>query len=293
MTILVLVCALAFVCGAMLGKNLAANGVTSDNALKNHQKPLVWLLIAVIPLLGILVILDKLHLASILPQIFPPMLLIYLAGYFNEIILGMGCFFLGLLLLLESSPKRSRKKIIQLMVALSAISFALSILLFFLQPVQAMVAKSKIINGVVMQTTPYTCAPASIATLARATKKYPVITEEEVVTLTKTNRFGTTTLREIRVMARLGLNPEYNHNLTIDDLIASNSPALLHVKEKRKNGKGIRFSHAVALLSINPQQGLILIANPLYGLQIKTFEEFGQYWFGEAILIDLEQVKSN
>jgi len=288
MTILVLVCALAFVCGAMLGKNLAANGVTSDNALKNHQKPLVWLLIAVIPLLGILVILDKLHLASILPQIFPPMLLIYLAGYFNEIILGMGCFFLGLLLLLESSPKRSRKKIIQLMVALSAISFALSILLFFLQPVQAMVAKPKIINGVVMQTTPYTCAPASIATLARATKKYPVITEEEVVTLTKTNRFGTTTLREIRAMARLGLNPEYNHNLTIDDLIASNSPALLHVKEKRKNGKGVRFSHAVALLSISPQQGLILIANPLYGLQIKTFEEFGQYWFGEAILIDLE-----
>ncbi len=291
MTILVLVCALAFACGAMLGKNLAAIGVTSDNALKNYQKPLVWLLIAVMPLLGILVILDKLHLASILPQIFPPILLIYLAGYFNEIILGMGCFFLGLLLLLESTGKRSRQKIVQLMMALGTISLALSILLFFLQPVRAIVAQPKIVNGVVMQTTFYTCAPASIATLARVTKKHPVITEEDVVTLTKTNRFGTTTLREIRAMEKLELNPEYNHNLTIDDLIARNKPALLHVKEKRRTGRGVRFSHAVALLSIDSQKGLILIANPLYGLQVKTFEEFTKYWFGEAILIDLEQAK--
>ena len=291
MTILVLVCALAFTCGAMLGKNLAAIGITSDNALQNCQKPLVWLLISVMPLLGILVILDKLHLASILPQIFPSVLLIYLAGYFNEIIVGMGCFFLGLLLLLESSRKRSQQKIVRLMLALSAISFALSILLFFLQPVQAMVAKPKIINGVVMQTTPYTCAPASIATLARVTKKYLAITEKDVVTLTKTNRFGTTTLKEIKAMAKLELNPEYRHNLTVENLISLNKPALLHVKEKRKKGKGVRFSHAVALLSINSQQGLILIANPLYGMQIKTFKEFGQYWFGEAILVDLEQAR--
>ena len=291
MTILVLVCALAFVCGAMLGKNLAAVGITSDNALKNHQKPLVWMIIAVMPILGILVLLDKFHLASILPQIFPPMMLIYLAGYFNEIVLGMGCFFLGLLLLLESSGKRSRNKVVRLLVALGAIAFALSLLLFFLQPVQAMLAKPKIINGVVMQTTPYTCAPSSIATLARVTKQHPVITEKDVVALTKTNRFGTTTLSEIRAMEKLELNPEYRHNLTLDDLISLNKPALLHVKEKRKTGKGVRFSHAVALLSINPQKGLILIANPLYGIQIKTFDEFGKYWFGEAILVDLEQAR--
>ncbi len=291
MTILVLVCALAFCCGAMLGKNLAVIGVTSDNALKNYQKPLVWMLVAVMPLLGILVLLDKFHLASLLPKVFPPMVLIYLAGYFNEIILGMGCFFLGLLLLLESSGRRSRKKVVQLLIALSAIAFSLSILLFFLQPVQAMLAQPKIIDGIVMQTTPYTCAPSTIATLARATKTHPVITEQDVVALTKTNRFGTTTLSEIRAMEKLELNPEYRHNLTIDDLIALNKPALLHVKEKRKNGKGVRFSHAVALLSINPQQGLILIANPLYGMQVKTFEEFGEYWFGEAILADLEKVR--
>ncbi|MCC0176752.1 peptidase C39 bacteriocin processing [Waterburya agarophytonicola K14] len=291
MTITVLVCALAFACGAMLGKNLAAIGITSDNALKNHQRSLVWLLIALMPVLGILVILDKFHLASVLPKIFPPMLLIYLAGYFNEIILGMGCFFLGLLLVMELSEKRSRQKVVQLLVALGAIAFALSILLFFLQPVQAMVAKPKLVNGVIIQTTPYTCAPSSIATLSRVTKKHPIITEREVVALTRTNRFGTTTLSEIRAMEKLELNPEYRHNLTVEDLISLNKPALLHVKEKPKSGKGVRFSHAVALLSINPQKRLILIANPLYGMQIKTFEEFAQYWFGEAILVDLEQAR--
>lgn len=294
MTNLVLVCALAFACGGMLGKNLAAVGVTSDNALQNYQKPLVWMLIAIAPLLGILVILDKLHLASMLPRIFPPMLLIYLAAYFNETIVGLGCFFLGLLLFLELSGKRSRQKIVQLMLALGTISLALSILLFFLQPVQALVAtQAKIINGVVMQTTAYTCAPASIATLARVTKQYPYLTEQEVVKLTRTNRFGTTTLSEIKAMEKLGLNPQYRHNLTVNDLIALNKPALLHVKEKRRTGKGVRFSHAVALLSIDAQKGLILIANPLYGMQIKTFSEFGQYWFGEAILVDLERASIN
>ncbi len=294
MTNLVLVCALAFACGGMLGKNLAAVGVTSDNALQNYQKPLVWMLIAIAPLLGILVILDKLHLASMLPRIFPPMLLIYLAAYFNETIVGLGCFFLGLLLFLELSGKRSRQKIVQLMLALGTISLALSILLFFLQPVQALVAtQPKIINGVVMQTTAYTCAPASIATLARVTEQYPYLTEQEVVKLTRTNRFGTTTLSEIKAMEKLGLNPQYRHNLTVNDLIALNKPALLHVKEKRRTGKGVRFSHAVALLSIDAQKGLILIANPLYGMQIKTFSEFGQYWFGEAILVDLERASIN
>ena len=37
MTITILVCALAFACGAMLGRNLAAIGINSDNALQNYQ----------------------------------------------------------------------------------------------------------------------------------------------------------------------------------------------------------------------------------------------------------------
>jgi hypothetical protein len=66
----------------------------------------------------------------------------------------------------------------------------------------------------------------------------------------------------------------------------------LHVKEKRKS-QGVRFSHAVALLLIDESQRIILIGNPLDGIQIKTFEDFSQYWFGEAILVNLEPVNLN
>ena len=282
---LALVCVLAFSGGGFFGRNLAAAGITSDNALENYQKPLVWMLMAIAPLLGLLIVLDKFNLAPLLPKIFPPLLLIYVAGYFNQALVGLGCFFLGLLLLLELSAKRSRQQIAQLLVALGAIAFALSILLFFLQPVQALVAQPKIIDNIVLQTTPYTCAPSTIATLARYTRKHPNITEQEVTKLTKTNRFGTTTLSEIKAMAKLDLHPQYRHNLTIDDLIALNKTALMHVKEKSKTGKGVRFSHAIALLSINPERKLILIGNPLEGMQIKTFDDLDEYWFGEAILV--------
>ena len=283
---LVLVCAVAFALGGFLGNKLSARGITSDNALEKYQKQLVWLLIAIAPALGILIALDKLHLAPLLPRIFPPILLIYLAGYFNQFIVWLGCFFLGLLVFLELTAKPPKQKVIQLLIAIGAISFALSVLLFFLQPVRAIVARPKIINGVVMQTTPYTCAPASIATLGRYTKKYPNLTEKEVVELTKTNRFGTTTLSEIRAMAKLNLNPQYRHNLTTDDLVAIGKPALMHVKEKRRRGKGTRFSHAVAYLAIDPTKELILIGNPLYGMQIKTFDDLEEYWFGEVITVD-------
>ena len=282
----VLVCALALVVGGTVGKILANRGINSDNALKNYQKPIVWLLFAIAPCLGVLIVLDKLHLAQLLPEIFPPMLLIYLAGYFNQFVVWTGCFCLGLLVFLELSGKRSRQQLIQLAIAISAISFALSILLYFLQPVTALVKQANIINGIVMQTTPYTCAPASIATLGRYIKKYPNLTEKQVVTLTKTNRFGTTTLEEIRAMAKLGLNPQYRHNLTTEDLVAISKPALMHVKEKRRRGKGVRFSHAVAYLAIDPVREIIVIGNPLYGLQVKTFKDLEEYWFGEVILVE-------
>lgn len=281
-----LVGSLAFCGGGIFGHNLALKGINSDNALKNHQKPLVWLLFAIAPLIAILIILDKFHLASLLPKIFPSTLLIYLAGYFNELIVGFGCFFLGLLLLLEISGKRSRRSLIELLAAIGAITFALSILLFFLQPVSALVNQPKIVDGVVFQTTPYTCAPSSIATLARYIQRHPQLGEKDAVELTRTNRFGTTTLAEIRAMEKLDLNPKYHHNLTPEDLIAFGKPALLHVKEKRKKGKGNRFSHAVAFFAADADEKVILIGNPLFGAQIKTFEELKEYWFGEAILVD-------
>lgn len=285
MMISIIICILAFLAGAWLGKNLAASGVTSDNALKNQQKLLTWLLGAIALLLGSLIIIDQFNFTPLLPQIFPPLLLIYIGGYFSQIIVGLGCFALGLAIALELSGKRNRQKMRQLFLAVGAITLALSLLLFLLQPVQALLAPAKIVNGVVYQTTLFTCAPASIATLARYTQQHPQLTEQDVVQLTKTNRFGTTTLSEIKAMEKLALNPQYRHNLTIQDLIELNRPALLHVKEKNKNNEGVRFSHAVALLKIDPVRELIMIGNPLYGLQIKTFTEMQEYWYGEAILV--------
>lgn len=282
-------CSLAFIGGAVFGRFLAATGINSDNALENYQKPLVWGLAAIAFVLTILIAIDKFNLISLLPKIFPPVFLIYLAGYFNETILGMGFFCLGLLVFLELAGKRSRQGIRQLIVAIATISLALSILLFFLRPVAAFVNGSIIINDIVMQTTPYTCAPASIATIARYTQKHPDITEKEVVKLTKTNRFGTTTLLEIKAMHQLGLNPQYRHNLSLQDLIELNKPALLHVKEKNKTRKGVRFSHAVAFLAIDKERKLLAIGNPLYGLQVKPFENMDEYWFGEAILANSDR----
>jgi hypothetical protein len=113
------------------------------------------------------------------------------------------------------------------------------------------------------------------------------MTEKAAVELTKTNRFGTTTLGEIRALKKLDLNPQYRHNLTVDDLITLGQPAIMHVKEKNKTGKGVRFSHAVAYLAVDRPKKLVLIGNPLYGLQIKTFAELDRYWFGEAITLTI------
>ncbi len=285
MPILEIACLLAFIAGGWWGKRLAAAGITSDNALEKHQKYLGSFVVAIALFLGLLIIIDKLNLAPLLPQIFSPIILIYLAATYDKFIFVSGFFILGLLVLLETSGKRSLKKTRQLIIAVGTISIALNLLFFLLQPVTNILGESVIDNGVVIQTTEYTCAPSSIATLGRYTKKYPYLTEKDVTKITKTNRLGTTTLSEIKTLKTLNFNPEYKHNLTIKDLININKPALLDVKERNKNNKGVRFSHAVALLRINPKNQQFIIGNPYYGLQIKTVADMKDYWFGEAIII--------
>lgn len=282
---LIFICIAAFILGAFSGKFLASRGITADNALDNHQKHLLGFVIGIGLIIAILLIIDKFNLAGLLPLIFPPIILLYFAGYLHHLIIGFGCFTCGLLLFLELSGKRSRQRMHRLTISLGAIACALSILLVFLRPVDGLLGYAKIIENVVWQTTAYTCAPSSIATLARYSKIEPNSTEKEVVKLTKTNRFGTTTLAEIRAMKKLALKPEYKHNLALKDLYNSNKLALLHVREKNpKNGN--KFSHAVALLFIDPIEKVVIIGNPLYGIQLKTFAEMNDYWFGEAIIVN-------
>ena len=282
---LILISISAFITGTFSGKFLATKGITADNALENHQKPLIWIILGIGLVIAFLLIIDNFNLAPLLPKVFPSIILLYFAGYFHQIIVGFGCFTFGLLLLLELSGKQSRQRIYQLLISLSAIAFALSILLSFLRPIDSLLGKAKIIDGVVWQTTSFTCAPSSIATLGRYSQKNPNSTEKEVVELTHTNRFGTTTLAEIKAMKHLGLQPKYKHNLSLTDLAKLNKLALLHVKEKNpKNGH--KFSHAVALLLIDPVEKLVVIGNPLYGIQVKTFASMKEYWLGEAILVN-------
>ena len=86
-------------------------------------------------------------------------------------------------------------------------------------------------------------------------------------------------------MKKLGLQPEYEHNLSLKDLAELNKFALLHVKEKNPRN-GHKFSHAVALLLIDPVEKLVVIGNPLFGIQVKTFASMENYWLGEAILVN-------
>jgi hypothetical protein len=286
MLILGLFSLIAFVGGSLWGKQLATTGVTSDNALLKHQRFFVNLVIAIAIIFLILIAIDKFNLTPLLPKIIPPIILIYLAGWYHSIIFVTGFFILGLLLFIELNGKYNKAKIYQLTLALTLISLILSILGYYLKPIDKLLEQPKIINGVVMQTTFYTCAPSAIATLARYTKKHPQLTERDAIKYTKTNRFGTTTLQEIKTLKKLELNPEYYHNLTRENLFEFNKPALLHVKEKNKDDEGVRFSHAVALLAVNQEKQLLAIGNPYYGLQIKTIEEMDDYWFGEAITVD-------
>lgn len=287
MLILLLFCVIAFLCGSLLGKQLARLGINSDNAVKKYQKPLQGLLILIALTLIILVIIDKFNLSALLTKFFPTLFLLYLGAYYNKAILILGFFCLGFLVFLEIHTKSSRQQIRQLLLAVGVISCALSILLYFLQPVR-LIGSSFIVDNVVIQTTEYTCAPSAIATLARYTKLDTQLTEKEAAKLTDTTISGTNTLGEIQAMKKLGMNPEYLHNLTIDDLIRIAKPALLHVKEKNKDNRGVRFSHAVALLGIEPQRQLFMIGNPYYGLQIKSTDDLKNYWFGEAIIVNLK-----
>ena len=285
MLILSFLSIIAFAIGGLWGKKLATKGITSDNALLKHQRFFVNLIIAIAFFFIILIIIDKFNLAPLLPQIFPPILLIYLAGWYHSVIFIFGFFILGLLIFLELNGKYTRRKIYQLIAAISVISFVLSILGYCIKPVDKLLDESTIINGIVMQTTFYTCAPSAIATLARYSLIHPQLTEKTAIKYTKTNRFGTTTLRELKAMQQLNLNPQYHHNLTVENLFALEQRALLHVKERNKNDEGVRFAHAVALIAIDPERQLFIIGNPYYGLQIKTVDDMKDYWFGEAITI--------
>jgi predicted double-glycine peptidase len=181
---------------------------------------------------------------------------------------------------MEWPGRRDRRRLQQLLVAIAAIALPLAILLHYSLPVTGLLGEPLIVENIVLQTTPYTCAPASIATLARLIGTAPNLSEREAVILTGTDRFGTSTLAEISALKRLGLAPRYRRGLTVAELAAAKQPALLHVKEPVG---GIKIGHTVVLLETNSQKQTFIIGNPLYGRLERTFDSMEGYWTGEAV----------
>ena len=282
-------CCVSLIIGAFLGSQLAARGIRADSTLENQQGIILSGLIAIAAIIFSLVIVDKLNLVHLLPLIIPSITLLYIGGYASQTILALGCVILGLLVFLELRGKLYPQRMFQLFAAVVIIVIPLAILIHFSVPIIDMVGEPRVIREiVVLQTTPYTCAPATIATLARFVAKHPQITEREVVALTNTDRFGTRTLAEIWAMEKLGLEPQYQYGLKLGDLVKKKLPALLHVREQEEDS-GESFSHAVALLLVKPKEHLMILGNPLYGLQVKTFAQMKEYWQGEAVFVTFDR----
>lgn len=268
--------------GGFLGNDLAHKGITAENALEKHQKTARIIFISLAGLLTLLIVIDRSNLSYYLPAVFPHIISLHIQAIFDNLLLGFGFFIFGLLFLLELSGWSSSQRRNQLLVGLGAISLCLSLLLYWFSPVIHDVGELKIVDGVVIQSTTVTCAPASIATLARLSGKHPNISEKEVVELTNTNRLGTNTLAEIAAMEELGLNPDYHHDSTLDELINRKQLALLHVKQRWLSQQ---FPHAVVLMGIDTDKEELIIGNPLFGTETKPFSELKGYWFGEVIFI--------
>ncbi|WRH68438.1 MAG: hypothetical protein RSE13_09730 [Planktothrix sp. GU0601_MAG3] len=225
---------ISFLAGAFIGKSLAKKGVTAETALQQYQRQVYWISFAA---LSIGTLITVLMIAGKKSPWFPSFLLLYPGAYFWIFILLICCFSTGFLIFLEKSGWRDKKRLQQLILFLIVSLFAIAFLLYQNLPITGLIQPAQISQGVVLQTTPYSCSSASIATLARLVKPELQITELDVVKLAKTNRQGTSILGEIKAMQRLGLAPQYERNLKIEDLVSRQQLAILHVMETHRRNK--------------------------------------------------------
>lgn len=276
---ILLLCLMSVILGILMGRSLAARGLTANNALEKHQKLVYIILIKITIFIGLFFLLGYLKLTHLIPNI----LLLWIGGHLTDLSLATGFLGLGLLVGLELPGWNNPQRRYQLIAVTVLLSLPLFLLIHETLPITARLGEPLVVDGVVLQTTPYTCAPATIATLGRWVGKHPQLTEKDVVKIAGTNRFGTSALDEIRAMRRLGLMPNYQNNLTLNDLIAQGKPALLQVNEPVGE---TTIPHAIALLEINSKRRTLTLANPLYGKQVKLFEQMQGYWTGTATFVN-------
>ncbi|MGK7922049.1 MAG: cysteine peptidase family C39 domain-containing protein [Trichodesmium sp.] len=277
MIVIALICLVSIILGLYLGRKLADTGITAENSLVNHQKSTYIILIFLATVIITFLLSAKANL-----KLFPQIILLYIGEYINDFVLGLGWFSIGFLLGLELPIHGDRQRLQKLILAVIIITIPLAGLIHYSLPVTNLLGEPVIVEEVVLQTTNYTCAPASIATIARITGTLPNFSEKDAVILTGTNRFGTSTLAEMRALRRLGLASHFRDSLKTTDLLNLNLPALLHVKEPVNGGY---IPHAVVLLQVDEMSQTVTIGNPLYGQQVKTFDQMQEYWTGEAVVL--------
>lgn len=270
-----IVVALSCAVGAFAGWRLARVGVTAANALRGRQLA-AYVALAVVSGAGFIF-----YFAPTLRWV-PS----YAAVMGEQIVMdgsrALAAFALGFVALLEWPGRRDPVRRRQLALATGLLAFGTGFLTYRSLPI-SVGAPGRVDGAVVLQTTPYTCAPATIATLLRWVGADTGATEEAIVALARTTREGTTTRTEVDVLRRLGLEPRYARFLVPESLAVMDRPALLHVNEPVASGVTIR--HAVALLAVDRQAQSVLIGNPLHGRQVKRFSDLPGYWTGEAIFI--------
>jgi hypothetical protein len=264
--------------GAFGGRRLAARGITARNALEGRQTA-AYLIFGGAGLVGLGICFK--------PDSFevPAVVALYGEAMLVPGMLLLVCFGLSLLVTLEWPGRKEPARLRALITGLVTLVTCMTFLGYRAMPVTSILGASSILDGVVMQTTSYTCAPASIATLARFILGDSSATERTMTQLTHTSRWGTTTLRELRAIRSMGLDARFSNRLTVDSLVALGFPAILHVDEPVATGTTIK--HAVALLNVDSVGGSASVGNPLRGLQIVRLDELDVYWSGEAVIIYL------
>jgi len=265
---------IAIVAGVVTGAALARRGVTADNALVGRQRT-AWAILLVVAAIGALV-----YWGQDAPWI-PASVHLYAEAGISDGTRVLAGFALGLLLGLEWPGRREPRRRFNLAGGGAALALLFGYLLFRSLPVTGLLLPPAMDDGVVMQTTSYTCAPASIATLARATGVDTGMTERDVVELMGTTREGSTTSAEMRALRALGFHPVYRRGLTPESL-AVLGPAVLHVDEPVL---ATTIRHAVALLAVDTAARTVTIGNPLRGRQVRRLDQMRGYWIGEAVVL--------
>jgi predicted double-glycine peptidase len=137
-------------------------------------------------------------------------------------------------------------------------------------------------NGVVRQSTGYTCASAASATLLRRLNIDPAATEYEMVPLCMTKRWGGATTLGTAVGLKRKAEPQGWRVRIVeadwDTLIMLRKPMMCAVKYDAM------VDHAVVLCGIDAQQN-VQIADPMNGLVNWSRDEFLQRYRGEVIVV--------